>query len=55
MARQAPKDEMIKTTLRLPRTLFDAARHRAIDEHIDLQDLVAKALEQYLQRKGGQR
>ena len=42
------KDEMTKTTLRVPRYLLDACKHRAIDEGRNLQDIVADALETYL-------
>ncbi|MBT5377258.1 MAG: CopG family transcriptional regulator [Nitrospinaceae bacterium] len=42
------KDEMTKTTLRVPRHLLDACKHRAIDEGRNLQDIVADALETYL-------
>jgi hypothetical protein len=40
-----------KTTLRLPRELWNAVRHRAIDEGVSLQAIVEKALAAYL--KGG--
>lgn len=40
-----------RATMRLPQSLWDAVQHRAIDEHITLSELVAKALTQYL--KGG--
>ena len=50
--KQDTKAEQVKTTIRLPRSLWDAARHRAIDEGTDIQDLVGRAIEQYL-RKGG--
>lgn len=47
-----PKNiEMTKTTLRLPKHLLDACKHRAIDEGINLQDVVADALENYLKTK----
>lgn len=42
---------MTKTTLRLPKHLLDACKHRAIDEGINLQDVVADALENYLKTK----
>jgi predicted DNA binding CopG/RHH family protein len=41
-------EEMTKTTLRVPRHLLDACKHRAIDEGRNLQDIVADALETYL-------
>ena len=46
------KPEMTKTSLRLPTDLLKAAKHRAVDLDMDLQDLVALALQQYL-AKGG--
>jgi hypothetical protein len=45
--------EVVKTTIRMPRALWDKLRHRAVDENTDLQTLVARALTQYL--KGGSR
>jgi hypothetical protein len=49
-----PKPEMSRVTTRLPRKLWDEVQHRAIDEHIPLADLIAKALTQYLQKAGKQ-
>ena len=51
-------DSVVKTTIRLPRAIWHAARVRALDEQIDFQDLVVAALEAYLKkprRKGGKR
>jgi hypothetical protein len=45
------REPMARATMRLPQSLWDAVQHKAIDEHITLSDLVAKALMQYL--KGG--
>jgi len=45
------KTEMTKTTLRVPKQLLDACKHRAIDENRNLQDLVSDALEAYLKTK----
>lgn len=47
--------ERTKTSLRLPVDLFKAAKIRAVETDMDLQDLVADALRQYLQQKGGAR
>jgi predicted DNA-binding ribbon-helix-helix protein len=44
-------EPMARATMRLPQALWDAVQHRAIDEHITLSQLVAKALMLYL--KGG--
>jgi predicted DNA binding CopG/RHH family protein len=45
------KTEMTKTTLRVPKHLLDACKHRAIDEGRNLQEIVADALESYLKTK----
>ena len=47
--------ETVKCTVKLPADLWRAARHRALDERRDFQDVVADALELYLKRpqKGG--
>jgi hypothetical protein len=42
---------MTKTTLRLPTEVWKAAQHRAVDEDIDLQELVARAIKLYLKTK----
>ncbi len=42
------KGSVVKTTVRLPRKLWRDARVRALDEGVDLQDLVAAALKLYL-------
>lgn len=47
--------ETVKCTVKLNADLWRAARHRALDERRDFQDVVAEALELYLKRplKGG--
>jgi hypothetical protein len=45
--------EIVRTTIRVPRSLWDAVRHRAIDDNSDAQELVIRALQQYLRQKGG--
>jgi hypothetical protein len=40
--------ETVKSTVRIPASLWKAARHRALDEDCDFQTLVTKALQQYL-------
>ena len=45
-------EPMARATMRLPQALWDDVQHRAIDEHISLSELVAKALREYL-KKGG--
>jgi hypothetical protein len=54
--RQAENDPIVKTTLRLPQSLLNAAKHRGIDEGQSLQGVIIRALEHYLgKQKGGQR
>lgn len=49
-------DRIVKTTLRLPQSLLNAAKHRGIDDGQSLQEVIARALEQYLgKEKGGRR
>jgi hypothetical protein len=45
----AIKEELANTGVRLPRSLWDAARHRAIVERCPVQTIVKKALEIYLE------
>jgi hypothetical protein len=49
--KKKPSEPLARATMRLPQSLWDAVQHRAIDEHITLSELVARALTQYL--KGG--
>ena len=44
----AKTEAIIRTTIRVPESLWDAARHQAIDEKISLQDLVIRALVKYV-------
>jgi len=48
-------EAMVRTTVRLPQTLWDTIRRRAIDEHCDAQDIVKRALEQYAGKQRGGR
>lgn len=43
-------DRPVKTSIKLERDLWKRAHVRAMDEGLDLQDLIAKALEAYLGR-----
>jgi hypothetical protein len=45
------KTETIKTTLRLERPLWEAAKMRAIAERTSFQDLATKAIGWYLRQK----
>ena len=47
----AKKPEMVKTTLRLPKQIFQDAKVRAIHEERNLQDIFADALETYQKTK----
>lgn len=53
MKKQTQEDgeRIIKTTLRTPRSLWTTARITAIKEGISVQELVTKAIREYL--KGG--
>jgi hypothetical protein len=60
MNRAKESGETVKTSITLPRAIWTAARHRAIDEGRDLQDVIATAVEAYLKtalkpREGGKR
>jgi hypothetical protein len=58
MKKPQTADEVVKTTIRMPRAIWHAARVRALDEQIDFQDLVVAALEAHLKkprRKRGKR
>lgn len=49
------KPELVKTTLRLPKKIFQDAKIRAVIEERNLQELVAEALETYLKKKGSKK
>jgi hypothetical protein len=53
--KQMKQVERTKTSLRLPVDLLKAAKIRAVETDMDLQDLVADALRLYLQQRGGAR
>lgn len=60
MKRAKESGVTVKTSITLPRELWAAAHHRAIDEGRDLQDVIASAVEAYLKtpfkpREGGKR
>jgi gluconate kinase len=44
-------DEMVKTTIRLPKSLLKVAKHIAVDMDCDLQDVVAEAIRQLAAKK----
>ncbi len=45
-------DPIVRTTVRLPQSLLNAAKHRGIDEGYPLQEVIIRALDQYLKQKG---
>lgn len=45
-------EELIKTTLRLPKKLFQEAKILAVKEERSFQDILAEALKAYLKIKG---
>jgi predicted DNA binding CopG/RHH family protein len=51
--KQKASEKVIKTTLRVPQSVWTAARIRGLEEGIPVQDLVVKAIESYL--KGGRK
>jgi len=54
MAKRQADDPVVRTTVRLPRSLLDAAKHRGIDDGQPLQEVIIHALEHYLgYAKGG--
>lgn len=55
MAKADKGGDRTKVTLRLPDALVQQAKHRAVDERRDLQDIVADALRAYLARTAGGR
>ncbi len=49
--KQAVTEEIVKTTLRLPKSLSDKLKHAAIDENTTSQELVERALRLYFASK----
>jgi predicted transcriptional regulator len=47
-----PKLAMIKTSLKLPEDLWKRTKHKAIELDCDAQEIVARALEQFLKQGG---
>lgn len=47
--------DIVKTTIRVRRDLWDKVQHRAIDEKQSLQQIVERALEGYLKRGEGRK
>jgi predicted DNA binding CopG/RHH family protein len=49
----AKEEPIVKTTVRLPESLANAVKHKCIDQGLSFQEVVTKALQQYLAQKGG--
>jgi hypothetical protein len=49
-----PGPDIVKTTIRVRRELWNAVLHRSIDDDLSSQEIVERALEAYL-KKGGAR
>jgi hypothetical protein len=47
-------EKITKTTLRVPRSVWTGARIRALEEGISVQELVVRAINEYV-KKGGRR
>jgi predicted HicB family RNase H-like nuclease len=48
------KETLIRATVRLPESLWKQVQHKAIDEHVSLQELFRRALAEYVSKsKGG--
>ncbi|MGB8478175.1 MAG: hypothetical protein WCE63_04955 [Acidobacteriaceae bacterium] len=52
-AKEATAD-IVKTTIRVKRDLWNAVLHRSIDDNLSSQEIVERALEAYL-KKGGRK
>ena len=48
--RKRPETEVVKTTVRVDRALWDAVLHRCIDEKLSAQEIVERALRAYLKK-----
>jgi len=55
MAKRHNEPTIVKTTVRLPEPLEKAVKHHCIDAGLSFQDVVIRALEQYLGTKKGGR
>jgi predicted HicB family RNase H-like nuclease len=52
-ARPKSEIELVQTTIRLPPELIKAAKQRALDEEVTVQEVVTRALRAYLGKKAG--
>ena len=49
---KSPKEEIVKTTLRIPKPLWEKVQHRAIDENKGIAELITQAIVDYLKKRG---
>ena len=49
---QKPKEEIVKTSIRVPKQLWDRVRIRAIEQNTSAEAIVVSALGEFL-KKGG--
>ena len=54
-AQKKPAPDMVKTTIRVKRELWNAVLHRSIDQNLSSQEIVERALESYLKRGEGRK
>jgi hypothetical protein len=56
MKREAKESsaDIVKTTIRVRRELWNAVLHHSIDDNLSLQEIVERSLENYL-KKGGRK
>jgi hypothetical protein len=47
--------EIVKTTIRVKRELWNEVLHRSIDDGLSSQEIVERALEQYLKKREGRK
>ena len=53
MKQKPEADPIVRTTIRLPQSLLNAAKHQGIDDGEPLQDVIIHALERYLGKQQG--
>ena len=54
-AAKVPSVDIVKTTIRVKRELWNAVLHRSIDENRSSQEIVERALESYLKKAEGRK
>jgi predicted transcriptional regulator len=50
-----PKEEIVQSTMRLPRSLWERLNHIAIDKRLSQSQAVVQAIEEYCKREGESR